>query len=148
VGYRSFLNFFASYSVADVAAIDAKLKEAQSRVYEQRLACSHISSVPIIAAGHQPLSVTQYSSSYNKVGHCKYGPQCAAQELKQGRVVRLQDVLAAYGVGVFVSGHLHNVFGNHMHVFHQAANLTGASQAKMFATEMSKTQGTHAHPSM
>ena len=113
IGIRSYLNFLTFYTPQMLRAVDAVLRQARERVAAQQPPCNTAGdkgtsghhAVPIVAAQHHPMSVLQHPGTSSARGY-------------RGR---LQSLLAHHHVQVFVSGHLHDVFGDRQHVCHPVA---------------------------
>lgn len=123
IGIRSLLNFLTYYTPKMLRAVDAVLQQARKRVAAQQLTCGpgntnslqqQYSSVPIMAAQHHPMSVLQQPGMSTR-GSSYMG--------------RLQSLLAHYRVQVYVSGHLHDVFGNRQHVCHKLSEQEWSDSA-------------------
>lgn len=67
--------------------------------------------VPLMAAQHHPISVLQQPGM-----HAKADPSSVYKR-------RLQSILAHHSVQVFVSGHLHDIFGDRQHACHAVSDL-------------------------
>lgn len=117
-GYRSFLNFLAYMSAADIQAVDDTLHEAARRVAASAMAaeCAHLrqARVPLLTAMHHPLGVVQHRGARTWL-------QRALQPLAPARQasLRLKELLAEHNASMVVSGHLHDAFGPRMHGFHR-----------------------------
>jgi hypothetical protein len=106
VGYRSYLNFQTSYTPKMLRDVDTVLRAAQARAAAQHTSAACLKQpVPIMAAQHHPMSVVQYPGLRAHSGYLR----------------RLQSLLARYRVHVFVSGHLHDAFGDRQHVCHSVS---------------------------
>jgi hypothetical protein len=106
IGYRSYLNFQTSYTPKMLRDVDTVLRAAQARAAAQHTSTACLKQpVPIMAAQHHPMSVVQYPGLHAHSGYLR----------------RLQSLLARYRVHVFVSGHLHDAFGDRQHVCHSVS---------------------------
>jgi hypothetical protein len=118
-GFRSFLNFLAMFTPAELAAIDALLRTAAERAISANAECTHLSESlpPVVVALHHPLCATQYPASGRGIRLGEREPAVPKSQLAVPR--RLHEILAAHRVSLVVSGHLHDAFGPRLHGFHR-----------------------------